>query len=58
MQALKSELKERSQSDVARAAGISVQLMCDILAGRRRYSPKLLKYLGFKKVVVYQRIGK
>lgn len=55
MKTLRAELRDKSQAELAREIGISVQLMCDILAGRRGYSAKLLKYLGFKRVVSYER---
>jgi transcriptional regulator with XRE-family HTH domain len=53
---LTQALKTQSQSQLARAMRISPQMMCDILAGRRAYSPRLLKYFGYRRVEVFEKI--
>lgn len=43
------------QQIVARALGVSPQYLCDVLNGRREPGAKLLKGLGYRRVVVYEK---
>lgn len=54
--ALEEALQTQSQSQLARAMRISPQMMCDVKAGRKAYGPRMLRYLGFRRVVSYERI--
>lgn len=45
-----------SQLVLAQRLGISPQYLCDVLAGRREPGGKLLKALGYRRVVVYEEI--
>lgn len=43
------------QKAAARRLGVSAQLLCDVIHGRRALSAKLLRGLGYKRVVMYER---
>lgn len=47
------------QRPMARAVGLSDSFVSDVLAGKRNpCSPRILKYLGISKVVMYVRSGR
>ena len=46
------------QRIVAQALGVSPQYLCDVLKGRREPADKLLKALGYRRVVIYEKEGK
>lgn len=46
------------QARFAKSAGCSQAYVADILAGKRSPGPKILKALGFKKVIRYAHAGK
>jgi len=45
-------LQRTSQSELAKACGVSPQHVCDVVAGRRRPRNALLHYLGFERVTI------
>jgi hypothetical protein len=48
---------EKSLSEFAQELKISYPMLTNILCGHRRVDgPRILRYLGFKKVDVYERI--
>jgi hypothetical protein len=42
------------QRILANACGVSPQYLCDVLSGRREPGAKLLKGLGYRRVVIYE----
>lgn len=53
---LKQMTQLTSQSAVARDMGVNPAYICDILHRYRKVGPTVLKFLGFKKIVSYQKI--
>lgn len=51
---LRGRLDGRTQVSVAAELRISVQYLCDILAGRRAMGRKVLDALGYERVVSYR----
>lgn len=47
-------LESLNQTELARAIGVSVPFVNDILKGKRAPSGKILTYLGLERVVVYR----
>ncbi len=52
---LENSLKNITQADLADRIGISPQLLCDILKGRREPNEKVFRFLGIVKSVTYRR---
>lgn len=46
-----------SQSDLATAAGVSVQYISDVLAHQKSVSDKLAKAFGYRRVVVFEKVS-
>lgn len=44
-----------SQAEMAQNIGVSAPFLCEVLASRKRPSPKILEYLGMVKSVTYSR---
>lgn len=55
---LRKRVDAQSQAAVAAELGITQGYLSDILNGNRALGPKILKALGFKKVVVFEPIRK
>lgn len=56
---LKTSIGLASQVEFAEKLGISQQLLCDILAGRRRPAKSVLVHLGLERAKqMYRRVGK
>jgi len=55
MDALRARLDGRTQLAVALALGVSTSHLNDVLRGRRKPGPKIIRALGFKKVVSYEK---
>lgn len=53
--ALARLLKRQTQSQVAKAAGVSAQHVSDVRACRRNIRDKLLDHLGYERVTVIRR---
>ena len=53
---LQRKLRNTTQTALARELGISVSLLNDTLSGHRTPADKLLKALGLRRVVRYERI--
>lgn len=53
---IKDKKGDGSQSDLARAMGITPQYLHDVLNGRRAPGPKILEYLGIEKRENYVRV--
>jgi hypothetical protein len=54
---LKEKQGEKSLSEFAQELKISYPMLTNILCGHRRVDgPRILKYLGFKKVDTYERV--
>jgi len=54
-QLLQSRQGDRTQEDLAREIGISYQFLGHILRGVRSPGKDVLKFLGLRKLTVYQR---
>jgi transcriptional regulator with XRE-family HTH domain len=52
---LRSLIDGRTQAEVAVELGVTTQYLSDILHNRREPGPTVLKALGLRKVVLYQR---
>jgi predicted XRE-type DNA-binding protein len=46
-----------NQAEIARAVGVQPPLISNVLAGKVNPCGKLLKWLGYERVVTYRRIG-
>jgi transcriptional regulator with XRE-family HTH domain len=55
---LETNLRNLSQSDLAGRIGISPQLLCDILKGRREPNEKVFRFLGIEKRVTYRKANR
>lgn len=53
---LKLLTKSISQAEIARRVGIKPPLISNVLRGKARPSGKLLRWLGFERVIVYRRV--
>jgi len=54
---LRAKKGSQTQAEIASRMGISMQYLGHILRGIRSPGQKVLKYLGLKKVTLYQRNG-
>ena len=52
---LRKQAETIGRSELSRRMDISPQLMCDVLAGRRKIGEKMLDFLGYERVVTYVR---
>ena len=57
LSALRADVQRSGQQAVAQRAGISKGLLSNVLLGRREPRGKLLRYLGYRRVIAYERIG-
>ena len=48
--------KSMSQAEIARRVGIKPPLISNVLRKKARPSGKLLRWLGFERVIVYRRV--
>ena len=46
-----------SQAGLARAAGMSPQMVGYVIKAQRKPSAKLLKFLGLRRVTMFERVG-
>ena len=45
------------QKAAAKRLGVSAQYLCDVLHGRRAMGAALLRGLGYKRVIMYERLS-
>ena len=55
LELLKTRLKGRTQSALAKELGVSPAYLSDILRGKRDPGPQVLGALGLERVVTYER---
>lgn len=55
---LKMALDGHKLKQVADCLGVSVAFVSAVLSGRKEPSEKICEYVGVRRVVVYERIGK
>lgn len=53
-----TKTKGSSQSKVAKTLGISSPFLSDVLKGRRDISSRLAEAMGYKKIVMFERLPK
>lgn len=46
---------EQSQKDLAAEIGVSQAFICGVLGGKKEPGPKVLKFLGLRRVIIYKR---
>lgn len=51
---LQRRIESHGSNVTARALGISPTYLSDVMCGRRKPGPKILKALGLKRIVTYQ----
>lgn len=51
---LEKRIKTGGSNATARALGVSTTYLSDVMCGRRKPGPKILKALGLERVVVYR----
>jgi len=51
---LRKQARASSQSEVAKALGVTQQHLCDVLKGRRGISDRLASKLGFIRRVTFE----
>lgn len=54
---LRRRLKTSSQAEVAREVGVKPPLVSNVAAGKTNPCGKLLKWLGYRRVIVYKKIA-
>ena len=54
LQLLRDRLKGRTYKEVGDEIGVSAAFICNVLKGKRKPGPKVLKALGLKKVVSFE----
>ena len=47
--------RDGGQKAAAKRLGVSAQFLCDVLHGRRGLTARLLRGLGYRRVVMYER---
>lgn len=57
MRKLKRIARTTSQAEIARLVKVKPPLISNVIAGKANPTGKLLKWLGYRRVVVYRRIG-
>lgn len=53
---LRLRVKRGSQADIAREVGVRAPMISNVLNGRVLPCGKVLKWLGYKRVVIYRRV--
>lgn len=51
---LKKRIEIGGSNATARALGVSTTYLSDVMCGRRKPGPKILKALGLERVVIYR----
>ena len=51
---LQGHIRAKGSNATARALGISTTYLSDVMCGRRKPGPKILKALGLKRIISYQ----
>lgn len=54
---LRARIRRSSQAEVAREVGVKAPLVSNVAAGKTNPCGKLLKWLGYKRVIVYRKIA-
>ena len=58
IEALKAGVSKTSQKDMAENLGVTPQFLNDVLRGRREISYRLAEAMGFRRLVLFERISK
>lgn len=54
---LRRRIKASSQAEVARELGVKAPLVSNVAAGKTNPCGKLLRWLGYRRVIVYRKIA-
>lgn len=54
---LRKRIRRSSQADIAREIGVKAPMVSNVAAGKTNPCGKLLKWLGYTRVIVYKKIA-
>lgn len=54
---LRKRIRRSSQADIAREVGVKAPMVSNVAAGKTNPCGKLLKWLGYRRVIVYKKIA-